>query len=113
LNPEETGPFGRSSPFVPKIGEAPGLLADALAAKTGQALPKIYDTPSGPVVAVVVKRETPDPKAFDAQREALETRLRNRKESQEQGAWMKALRAAAKIETNQELLAAASTARPE
>jgi peptidyl-prolyl cis-trans isomerase D len=113
LNPEETGPFGRSSPFVPKIGEAPGLLADALAAKTGQALPRIYDTPSGPVVAVVVKRETPDPKAFDAQREALETRLRNRKESQEQGAWMKALRAAAKIETNQELLAAASTARPE
>jgi peptidyl-prolyl cis-trans isomerase D len=111
--PEETGPFGRSSPFVPKVGEAPGLLADALAAKTGQALPKIYDTPSGPVVAVVVKRETPDPKAFEAQREALETRLRNRKESQEQGAWLKALRASAKIETNQELLAAASSARGE
>jgi peptidyl-prolyl cis-trans isomerase D len=111
VNPEETGPFGRSSPFVPKVGEAPGLLADALAAKSGQALPKIYDTPSGPVVAAVVKRETPDPKAFEAQREAIETRLRNRKEMQEQGAWMKALRASAKIETNPQLLAAASLRR--
>jgi hypothetical protein len=62
---------------------------------------------------VVVKRETPDPKAFDAQREPLETRLRNRKEAQEQGAWMKALRATARIETNPELLAAASSARGE
>lgn len=112
--PEETGPFGRSSPFVPKIGEAEGLLADAFTVKAGQALPRIYDTPSGPVVAVVVKRETPDPKAFEAQREAIETRLRNRKESHEQGAWMKALRASAKIETNQDLLAAAaSSARGE
>ena len=110
-NPEETGPFGRSSPFVPKVGEAPGLLADAFAGKVGQALPRIYDTPSGPVVAVVVKRDTPDPKAFDAQREAIETRLRNRKEAQEQGAWMKALRAQAKIETNPQLLAAATSAR--
>lgn len=113
VSPDETGPFGRASPFVPKIGEAPGLLADALAAKAGQALPKIYDTPSGPVVAVVAKRDTPDPKAFEAQREAVETRLRNRKESQEQGAWMKALRTSAKIELNQELLAAAKSARAE
>ncbi len=111
--PEETGPFGRSSPFVPKVGEVAGLLADALAARAGQALPKVYDTPSGPVVAVVVKRDLPDPKTSDAQREAIETRLRNRKESQEQGAWMKTLRVAAKIETNQALLAAASSARPE
>jgi peptidyl-prolyl cis-trans isomerase D len=112
-SPEETGPFGRANPFVPKIGEAAGLLADALAAKSGQALPRIYDTPSGPVVAVVVKRETPDAKAFEAQREAVESRLRNRKESQEQGAWMKALRASARIETNPELLAAAASARGE
>jgi peptidyl-prolyl cis-trans isomerase D len=109
--PEETGPFGRSSPFVPKVGEAPGLLADAFAAKAGQALPKVYDTPSGPVVAVVVNRDTPDPRAFDAQRAAIETRLRNRKEAQEQGGWMKALRAQAKIETNPQLLVAATSAR--
>jgi len=113
VTPEETGPFGRSSPFVPKIGEAQGLLADALAAKTGQALPKVYDTPAGPVIAVVKLRETPDPKAFEAQREATETRLRNRKESQEQGAWLRALRASAKVETNAQLLAAAGSPRGE
>ncbi len=111
--PEETGPFGRSSPFVPKIGEAAGLLADALAAKTGQALPKVYDSPAGPVIAIVKLRETPDPKAFEAQREAAETRLRNRKETQEQGAWLRALRAGSKIETNEQLLVAASSARQE
>ena len=111
--PEETGPFGRSSPFIPKVGDAPGLLADALAAKVGQALPKVYDTAAGPVVAVVKLRETPDPKAFEAQREAAETRLRNRKESQVQGAWLKALRAGAKVEPNAGLLAAATSARPE
>jgi len=111
--PEDTGPFVRSSPFVPKVGEAQGLLADAFAAKAGQVLPRIYDTPSGPVVAVVKLRESPDAKAFDAQREAVATRLRNRKESQVQGAWLKALRADAKIETNSGLLAAAANARGE
>jgi len=111
--PEETGPFGRTSPFVPKVGEAQGLLADTFAAKAGQVLPRLYETPAGPVVAVVKLRETPDPKAFDAQREALETRLRNRKESQVQGTWLHALREGANIEKNDALLAAASAARPE
>lgn len=110
---EETGSFSRGTPFLPKLGAAPELLADALAAKKGDVLGKVYETPAGPVVAVVTERETPDPAAFEAQREALETRLRNRKESQEQGAWMKALRASAKIETNPELLAAATSARGE
>jgi peptidyl-prolyl cis-trans isomerase D len=109
--PEETGPFGRSTPFIPKLGEASGLLADAFAAKAGQALPKVYDTPAGPVVAVVKKRESPDPKAFEADREALETRLRHRKESHVEGTWLRALRDSAKIETNATLLAAGSGAQ--
>jgi len=111
--PEETGPFGRTSPFVPKVGEAQGLLADAFAAKAGQVLPRLYETPAGPVVAVVKQREVPDPNAFDGQRETLATRLRNRKESQVQGTWLRSLREGAKIETNGALLAAASAARPE
>lgn len=108
---EDTGPFGRTAAFLPKIGAAPELLADALAAKKGEVLPKIYETPAGPLVAAVTLRETPDPAAFEAQREALETRLRNRKESQVVGAWLKALRAGARVETNTELLA--STGTPE
>jgi peptidyl-prolyl cis-trans isomerase D len=110
-SPEETGSFSRSAPFAPKIGDAPGLLADAFAGKAGQALPRVYDTPAGPVVAVVKTRETPDPKAFEGQREALETRLRNRKESAVQAAWLRELRSSAKIEPNPQLAAAISGGR--
>jgi peptidyl-prolyl cis-trans isomerase D len=107
--PEETGPFTRASPFVPRLGEAPELAADAFAAKAGQVLPKIYETPAGPVIATVKLRETPDAKAFEAQREALVTRLRNRRESQVQSAWLSSLRAGAEIETNAALLAATAS----
>lgn len=105
---EETGPFGRGVPFLPKLGDAPELRAAAFAAKKGDVLPKVYDTAGGPVVAVVTLRETPDAKAFEAQREALETRLRNRKESQVQAAWLEALRKGAEVETNPHLAAATS-----
>lgn len=102
---DETGPFSRGSPFLPKVGQAPELLADALAAKKGDVLPKIYETPGGPVVAAVTLREKAETAAFEGQREALATRLRNRKESQVLGAWLKGLRTSAKVETNPELLA--------
>ncbi len=108
--PEETGPFGRGTPFLPKLGDAPGLLPDAFAAKAGQALSKIYDTAAGPVVAVVKQRDTPDPTAFDAQRDALATRLKNRKESQVVSGWLRTIRSAASVETNEGLLAAATGA---
>ena len=106
FSPDETGAIARTSPSVPKIGAADGLLADAFAAKAGQALPRVYDSAAGPVVAVVKTRETPDPNAFEAQREAVASRLRNRKESAVQQAWIHSLRAGAKIETNPQLLAA-------
>jgi peptidyl-prolyl cis-trans isomerase D len=108
IAPEETGPIARTSPVAPKIGNAEGLLADAFAAKAGQALPRVYDTAAGPVVAVVKTRDTPDAQAFDAQRVAVETRLRNRKESAVLQAWISELRSAAKIETNPQLLAGVS-----
>jgi hypothetical protein len=68
----------------------------------------VYDTPAGPVVAVVTERRTPDPKAFDGQREAVEGRLRRQKESQVEGAWLRSLRKDANVAMNQELLAAAA-----
>jgi peptidyl-prolyl cis-trans isomerase D len=105
---DETGPFGRGAPFLPKRGPVPALRADALAAKKGDVLPKGYETPAGPVIAVVTLREVPNAAAFDAQRGALETRLRNRKESQVQTAWLEALRNGAKVEKNPALVAATS-----
>jgi len=108
---DDTGPFGRGAPFLPKLGAVADLRADAFAAKKGDVLPKVYETPAGPVVAVVTLRETPSPAAYEAQRAAIETRLRNRKESQVQGAWLEALRKSAKVETNAALVAA--TGSPE
>jgi peptidyl-prolyl cis-trans isomerase D len=103
---DETGTFNRGATFVPKLGQVPDLLADALAAKKGDVLPKVYDTQAGAVVAAVTLREVPDPKAFDSQREAAENRLRSEKEGQVVSAWLKEIRSSAKIETNPDVLGA-------
>jgi peptidyl-prolyl cis-trans isomerase D len=113
---EETGAFGRGSSFVPKLGPAPDLYADAFAAKKGDVLPKVYETTAGPVVAAVTLRESPDPAAFASQREGLETRLRNRKETQIMSAWLKEIRSSAKVELNPDVsgaLASAQTSVPD
>jgi len=104
---EETGTFSRGVPFLPKLGPVPDLRADALAAKKGDVLPKVYETPAGPVVAVVTLRERPDPAKFEAQRGAVETTLRNRKEAQVTTAWLESVRKGAQIETNPAIAAAA------
>jgi peptidyl-prolyl cis-trans isomerase D len=102
---EETGTFAASTAFAPKLGAAPELVADALRAKPGDVLPKVYETPTGPVVAAVTARETPDPKAFDAQREAFAARLRGQRGAQVVSAWLESLRKGARIDRNQALLA--------
>jgi peptidyl-prolyl cis-trans isomerase D len=108
---EETGTFSAGSQVVPKLGAAPELVADALRAKAGDVLPKVYETPAGPVVAVVTARETPDPKAFDAQRDEFTARLRNARGNQVVGAWLESLRKGAKIERNTDLFAQARPLR--
>jgi peptidyl-prolyl cis-trans isomerase D len=104
---EETGTFSASSAFAPKLGAAPELVADALRAKPGDVLAKVYETPAGPVVAAVTARETPDPKAFDAQREAVTARLRSTRGAQVVSAWLESLRKGARIDRNAALLAQA------
>ncbi len=101
---EETGTFAASTPFPPKIGAAPELVADALKARPGDVLPKVYETPAGPVVAAVTSREAPDPKAFDAQREAVTARLRSQRGAQVVSAWLESLRKDARIDRNTALL---------
>ena len=71
----------------------------------------MFETPTGPVIAAVTQRELPAPDAFEAQRVAFEARLRNRKETEVVGAWLKALRDGAKVETNPALLAAGAPAQ--
>ncbi|BDG01760.1 peptidylprolyl isomerase [Anaeromyxobacter oryzae] len=104
---DETPAFAAGTQFLPKIGPAPELAADALAAKAGDVLPKVYDTPAGPVVAVVKVRERPDDAAFAAQRETFATQLRRQKEAAARVAWLQTLRDGARIEENRALLGGA------
>jgi peptidyl-prolyl cis-trans isomerase D len=108
---EETGPFSRASSFVPKLGQAPDLAADAFAAKKGDVLAKVYETQAGSVIAAVTLREVPEAAAFDSQREGMEKTLRSRKEAQVVGAWLKEIRSSAKIEMNPDVLGALAAAQ--
>jgi len=104
---ESTGLFGTEAAYLPKLGNVPGLAAAAMAGTVGKPLPGVFASAQGPVVAVVEKREQPDPSQFEAQRADVATRLRNRRESQVQSAWLKQLRETSKVEVNPALAQAA------
>lgn len=106
---DSTGPFAEQGPFVPRVGAAPELAADALAGVAGQPLGKVYDTPQGPVVAVVEARERPDQARYAAQREQVVQRLTGRKEAAVQQAWLKQLRDAADVKINPAVQAGSPT----
>lgn len=97
---EETGPFSAQTANVPRLGAAPELVQAALAASAGAVLPKVFDTPSGPVVAQVKLREKPDEAKFATERTQLETTLRRQKQAAVRYAWMAELRKGARIEEN-------------
>ena len=97
---DSTGLFGGEAAYLPKLGSVQGLAAAALAGTPGKPLPTVYPSAQGPIVAVVEKREQPDAALFEAQKADVATRLRNRRESQVQAAWLKQLREAGKVEVN-------------
>jgi len=99
---EETGSFPASNaPNVPKLGPAPELFADAVKANAGQVLPRVYDTAGGPVVARVKERQRADASKFAEHKADVESRLRLRRESELERAWVEALRKKAKVQTNE------------
>jgi peptidyl-prolyl cis-trans isomerase D len=101
VKPDETGSFtASSSPNVPRIGPAPDLFADAMNAAAGQVLPRVYETTSGPVVARAKVRERPDQAKFSEMKSGVETRLRLRRESEIERAWVEELRKRSKVEAN-------------
>jgi peptidyl-prolyl cis-trans isomerase D len=100
---EETGLFGRSKDSVPKLGSVPELVTNAFQSETGRVLPKVYDTATGPVVAVVKERQHPDPAKFAERKSDLAERLRGRREVELETAWIKDVRKTAKISINEAL----------
>jgi peptidyl-prolyl cis-trans isomerase D len=110
---DETGLFGATAaPNVPRVGPAPQLFADALKANAGQVLPKVYDTPAGPLVARVKERQRADPAKFEEKRNEVELRLRLTREAQLEQAWVKSLKDRSKVELNGALVRGEARAAP-
>jgi peptidyl-prolyl cis-trans isomerase D len=102
IRPDETGSFGAGArPSVPRLGAAPELFADALAAPGPQLLARVYDTAGGPVVARVKERTRPDPALYAARRGEVEARLRRSREAQVEQAWVRSLREKAAVKVNE------------
>ncbi len=104
LSAEDTGPFARSGDVVPVAGSVPALVQDAFAAAGPKPLPKVYESGAGPIVAVVTQRQKPDEAQFSSKREEIANRLRMRRETQMEQAWMKSVREKAKVEVNEAFL---------
>jgi peptidyl-prolyl cis-trans isomerase D len=110
---DDTGLFGATAaPNVPRVGPAPELFADAVKANAGQVLPKLYDTPAGPIVARVKERQRVDPAKFEEKRSEVELRLRLTRESQIEQAWVKSLKDRSKVELNGALVRGEVRAAP-
>ena len=106
VKPEDTGPFTASAaPNIPRVGPLPELFAAALRASAGAVLPKVFDSPAGPVVARVKDRQRPEPEKFAEHKAEVEMRLRLRREAEVEHAFVDELRKKGMIETNLPLVA--------
>jgi peptidyl-prolyl cis-trans isomerase D len=113
MKPDDTGSFGATqTPNIPRIGAAPEIFADALKANAGDVLPRVYDTPTGPVVAKVKERVRADVAKFAEKKGEVEMRLRLTRESQIEQAWLKSLKDRSKVELNGALVRGEVTAAP-
>lgn len=101
IRTDETGSFNAGAKDVPRIGPAPEIQAAALAATgSGQVLPKVFDTPAGPIVAKVKERVKADPAKFAEKKNDVELRLRMRRETELERGWVEDLRKHAEVKTN-------------
>lgn len=102
-----TGFITRSSRYLPGIGEAKDLSADAFSgALDGKA--KKYKTASQTVIARVVDTERPDTAKFLTERESLMRQLLSRKERGLFESWMNQVQTKAKIDPNPDVVSSAA-----
>jgi hypothetical protein len=96
-----TGLINRQSAYLPGIGEAKDLMADAFSAKSPiQEKPKKYELAGRVVVAVVTEAEKPDLAKLETERPALFQQIAMKKSRELYQEWMKKLTQKAKIDPN-------------
>ncbi|HYD43007.1 MAG TPA: SurA N-terminal domain-containing protein [Anaeromyxobacter sp.] len=111
----ETNAFPASAPEVYGLPGSAALMKDAVAAEAKTVLPRVYETQTGPVVAVVKNRQRPDEKLYPVQRRAVEIALAGEKERQLAYTWRTELEKNADVDKNEQLvtrLTTVSTAPP-
>jgi hypothetical protein len=106
---KQTGMITRAQPYLPGIGEAKELVADAFAEKSpilasAGGKPKKYASTSWVLVALVVDSEKPDLTKLDADRQQLARSTAARKERELMDGWLKDLQQSAKIDMNPDAL---------
>ncbi len=109
----ETNAFPASAPEVYGLPGSAALMKDAVAADAKTVLPRVYETQTGPVVAVVKNRVRPDEKLFPVQRRAVEIALAGETERQLAYAWRSQLEKNTDIEKNEQLVRRLTTVTSE
>ncbi len=106
---KKTGFMTRSARFIPGVGEASLVMADAYDPKLpidpsagGRA--KKYNLPSGILVVLVNQSEKPDLSAFDSEKTTLADKLTQHKWQELHQALVKKLNASAKIDKNPQVV---------
>jgi peptidyl-prolyl cis-trans isomerase D len=106
---QQTGPFAREGDFVPKIGPAPEISSAAFSLSMDKPVgPKVYEQNGTFYVIELVNREKPDDKDFETHKDELREQVLSQKRQARVSAFVNELKAAAKIDENQELIAPSS-----
>jgi hypothetical protein len=102
---KQTGMVTRQQPYLPGIGEAKELVADAFAESSPiVGKPKRYTSASWVVVALVTDSEKPDLAKLDSDRAQIARTAAARKERELMDGWLKGLQESAKIDMDKRII---------
>lgn len=100
----ESGDFTAETLSLPRLGAAPELTTAALATDAPALLDRVFPSGDGFVVAQVTARSRPTPEKFAEAKDALRSEILRARRVELRDSYMKALRAKAKISTNDALV---------
>ena len=100
----ESGDFTAETLSLPRLGAAPELTTAALATEAPTLLGRVFASGDGFVVAQVTARSRPTPEKFVEAKDALRSEILRARRVELRDSYMKALRAKAKISTNDTLV---------
>lgn len=109
LTVDETGPFTRQSPHVPKLGSAPDLKKDAFKLTPEKPnAPAVYTVPGSNLIAALKERIAVDEEKFKTEKDTLMRQAEERLKGQAVEQFVNYLKAHANIQLSEDFLAGVS-----